>query len=205
MAIPKGLITLPGSNIDNPNIQDVQLRNRIGKMRNEMFLGTALTGAATTVIGAAYYFMPALITPALPVVAPALVILGLGAVLWGAISGNSKAKLERLQKNQSQLQKFVQETIANCRKQLVETSLVDNKIQSLYQGFVVALREQVTTSINTTYDEIKTELSTMKKTVVESKQDPSLVTGIEYLIKTWEGLSQKLQTVEELLSEIKPF
>lgn len=205
MAVPDGLITFPGNNVDNPDIQDVQLRDRIGKMRNEMFLGTALTGAATTVIGAAYYFMPALVTPALPVVAPALVILGLGAVLWGAISGNSKAKLERLQKNQAQLKNFVQETIASCRKQLVETSLADNKYQSLYQGFVLALREQVTTSINATYDKIKTELSAMKKTVIESKQDPSLVTGIEYLIKTWEGLKSKLQNVEQLLSEIKPF
>lgn len=208
MAIPDGLITLPGNDVDNPNIQDVQLRDRIGKMRNELFLGTALTGAATTVIGGAAFFFPAVataLTAALPIIAPVYVIVNLGVVLWAAISGNSKAKFEKLQKNKSQLQKYVQDTIASCRKGIVETSLADNKYQSLYQGFVLALREQVTNSINTTYDKIKTELSTMKKTVVESKQDPSLVTGIEYLIETWEGIKPKLQTVEQLLSEIKPF
>jgi GTPase SAR1 family protein len=205
MAIPKGLIPLPENTVANPNIQDVQLRDRIGKMRNEMFLGTALTGAATTVVGAAYYFMPALVTPALPVLAPVLVVLGLGAVLWGAISGNSKAKLERLQKNKSQLQKYIQDTIANCRKQLVETSLADNKYHSLYQGFVNAVREQVKTSMDVTYDNIKSELTSMKKTVKDSRQDPSLVSGIEYLIKTWEGYKTTLQDVEKILSAIKPF
>lgn len=203
MSIPDGLITLSENNVDNPNIQDVQLRDRIGKMRNEMFLGSALTSAAGTVFGSACYFMPALFSPAAPVVWPVIIFAGVAAVFWGAISGNSKAKQERLQKNQAQLKNFVQETIASCRKQLVETSLADNKYQSLYHGFITTIREQVNTSINTTYDKIKAELSTMKKIVTDSKQDPDLIAGIDHLIKTWKGLKNKLHDIEKLLSEIK--
>lgn len=98
LSIPEGIITISKDNIDDPLVKDVQMRDRIGKMRNEMFLGTAITGALSTVVGGAYFFLPALVTPALPVIAPVMVVLGIGSVLWGAISGNQKAKQETLQK-----------------------------------------------------------------------------------------------------------
>lgn len=103
MSIPEGFISITKEGVEDPSVKDVQLRDRIGKMRNEMFLGTAITGALSTVVGGAYFFLPALVTPALPVIAPVMVVLGIGSVLWGAISGNQKAKQEALQKNKSNL------------------------------------------------------------------------------------------------------
>lgn len=147
MSIPEGFISITKEGVEDPSVKDVQLRDRIGKMRNEMFLGTAITGALSTVVGGAYFFLPALVTPALPVIAPVMVVLGIGSVLWGAISGNQKAKQEALQKNKSNLLKHLSETMAFCRKQIVDVSLADGKYQSLYQGFVNAAREQVKNSI----------------------------------------------------------
>ena len=81
LSIPEGIITISKDNIDDPLVKDVQMRDRIGKMRNEMFLGTAITGALSTVVGGAYFFLPALVTPALPVIAPVMVVLGIVSVL----------------------------------------------------------------------------------------------------------------------------
>jgi len=203
MSIPEGLISITNDNESDPDLQSVELRDRIGKMRNEMFLGTALTGAIGTVVGTAYYFLPALVTPALPVLAPVLVVLGLGAVLWGAISGNAKAKQEKLQKNKNALKNYVQETISNCRKQLVDTSLADNKYQSLYQGFVLAIKQQVNNSVNEIYNLYKSELDTMKKAVLESRQNPKLVDALDYLQKTWSSQREQLQKINTSLNSIK--
>ena len=132
MSIPEGFISITKEGVEDPSVKDVQLRDRIGKMRNEMFLGTAITGALSTVVGGAYFFLPALVTPALPVIAPVMVVLGIGSVLWGAISGNQKAKQEALQKNKSNLLKHLSETMAFCRKQIVDVSLADGKYLLLY-------------------------------------------------------------------------
>lgn len=203
MSIPKGLISITNENESAPDVHGVELRERIGKMRNEMFLGTALTGAIGTVVGTAYYFLPALVTPALPVLAPVLVVLGLGAVLWGAISGNAKAKQEKLQKNKNALKNYVQETISSCRKQLVDTSLADNKYQSLYQGFVQAIKQQVNNSVNEIYNLYKSELETMKKAVLESKQDPKLIDALDYLLKIWSSQQEQLQQISSTLNSVK--
>lgn len=203
MSIPDGLISITNENESDPDLQNVELRDRIGKMRNEMFLGTALTGAIGTVVGTAYYFLPALVTPALPVLAPVLVVLGLGAVLWGAISGNAKAKQEKLQKNKNALKNYVLETISSCRKQLVDTSLADNKYQSLYQGFVLAIKQQVNNSVNEIYSLYKSELENMKKAVLESKQDPKLIDALDYLLKTWSSQRDNLQQINTSLNSIK--
>ncbi len=204
MSIPEGFISITKDGVEDPSIKDIQMRDRIGKMRNEMFLGTAITGALSTVVGGAYFFLPALVTPALPVIAPVMVVLGLGSVLWGAISGNQKAKQEALQKNKSNLLRNLSETMAFCRKQIVDVSLEDGKYQSLYQGFVNAVREQVKNSITNIYSKYSEELESMKKTVVESKNNPQLVLALEHLVKEWSKNKTSIQEIHEKLETVKP-
>jgi len=196
-------ISVSGNGAGDPQIQNVDLRDRVGKMRTEMFMGTAVTGALGTLIGGAYYFLPTIVAPALPVLAPVMVVLGVGAVLWGAISGNNKAKQEKLQKNKTQLLKYVQDSMANCRKQLVETSLANNQYQSLYQGFILAIREQATTSMSATYEKYKSELDAMKATIVQSKQNPDYIKAIEELITKWSVHKIELNNIRTLLESIK--
>lgn len=204
MSIPEGFISITKDGVVDPSVKDVQLRDRIGKMRNEMFLGTAITGALSTVIGGTYFFLPALVTPALPVIAPVMVVLGIGSVLWGAISGNQKAKQETLQKNKATLLKHLSEMMAYCRKQIVDVSLADGKYQSLYQGFVDAAREQVKNTITNIYSKYSEELESMKKTVVESKNNPQLVLALEHLVKEWSKNKALIQDIHEKLETVKP-
>lgn len=204
MSIPEGFISITKDGVEDPSVKDVQLRDRIGKMRNEMFLGTAITGALSTVIGGTYFFLPALVTPALPVIAPVMVVLGIGSVLWGAISGNQKAKQETLQKNKATLLKHLSEMMAYCRKQIVDVSLADGKYQSLYQGFVDAAREQVKNTITNIYSKYSEELESMKKTVVESKNNPQLVLALEHLVKEWSKNKALIQDIHEKLETVKP-
>lgn len=204
VSIPTGLISISKDGMDDLRVQDVQLRDRVGKMRNEMFLGTAITGALSTVVGGAYFFLPALVTPALPVIAPVMVVLGIGSVLWGAISGNKKAKLEAHQKNKNQLTKYVSDAISNCRKQLVEVSLADNKYQSLYQGFLLAVREQAANSIASIYGKYNEELEAMKKTVIDSKQNPHLLSALEHLVKEWSENKNQIMSIHDKLETLKP-
>lgn len=204
LSIPKGIITISKDNIDDPLVKDVQMRDRIGKMRNEMFLGTAITGALSTVVGGAYFFLPALVTPALPVIAPVMVVLGIGSVLWGAISGNQKAKQEALQKNKSNLLKLLSETMAYCRKQIVDVSLADGKYQSLYHGFVNATREQVKNTMSNICSKYSNQLESMKKTVVESKKNPQLVMALEHLVTEWSKNKVLIKDVHDKLENVKP-
>ena len=204
LSIPEGIITISKDNIDDPLVKDVQMRDRIGKMRNEMFLGTAITGALSTVVGGAYFFLPALVTPALPVIAPVMVVLGIGSVLWGAISGNQKAKQETLQKNKSNILKHLSETMAYCRKQIVDVSLADGKYQSLYQGFVNATREQVKNTMSNICSKYSNQLESMKKTVVESKQNPQLVMALEHLVTEWSKNKVLIKDVHDKLENVKP-
>lgn len=204
LSIPEGIITISKDNIDDPLVKDVQMRDRIGKMRNEMFLGTAITGALSTVVGGAYFFLPALVTPALPVIAPVMVVLGIGSVLWGAISGNQKAKQETLQKNKSNLLKHFSETMAYCRKQIVDVSLADGKYQSLYQGFVNATREQVKNTMSNICSKYSNQLESMKKTVVESKKNPQLVMALEHLVTEWSKNKVLIKDVHDKLENVKP-
>ena len=204
MSIPDGLISISRDGMGDPTVQAVQLRDRIGKMRNEMFLGTAITGALSTVVGGAYFFMPALIAPALPVLAPVMVVLGVGTVLWGAISGNAKAKQESLQKNKTQLINYVSETISKCRAQLLDVSLADNKYKSLYQGFIDAAKEQVNNSISDIYERYSKELEAMKKTVLETKQNPQIVLALEHLLKEWSKNKETINGIHEKLETVKP-
>lgn len=204
MSIPEGMISVSTSDIEDPTVQDVQLRDRIGKMRHEMFLGSAMTGALSTVVGGAYFFFPALITPALPILAPVMVILGVGTVLWGAISGNQKAKQESLQKNKAQLSKYVSDTISYCRKQIVEVSLADKKYQSLYQGFLEAVREQFKNTVSDIVNKYADELAEMAKTVEESKQDPNIIMAIQQLLTEWNKNKESINMIHDKLEAVKP-
>ena len=204
MAIPHDIkVAVNPDDVADPSITDVNFREKIGKMRTEMFMGTAITGGIGTVLYGASFFFPALVTPIAPIVAPAMVILGVGAVLWGVISGGMKAHAEKLQKNKNQLTKFLQETLQSCRKQLVETSLVNDKYESLYQGFLIAVREQANNSVKSIYGQYKSELDAMKETVKKSRQDPELKTAIEFLIKEWGKLKPELTQVQNTLKILK--
>ena len=204
LSIPKGFVSVTKDNIEDPSVKDVQMRDRIGKMRNEMFLGTAITGALSTVVGGAYFFLPALVTPALPVIAPVMVVLGIGSVLWGAISGNQKAKQTTLQNNRSNLLRHLSETMAYCRKQIVDVSLADSKYQSLYQGFVNAIREQVKNSMANICSKYSEELESMKKTVVESKNNPQLALALEHLVAEWSKNKELIHNIHDKLEDVKP-
>ena len=131
-----------------------------------------------------------------------MVVLGVGAVLWGAISGNNKAKQEKLQKNKAQLIKFVHETLTTCRKELVEVSLADNKYQSLYQGFMLALRKQATDAVTSTYERYKGELNAMKAAIVKSKQDPDYIKAIDQLINNWSLHKELLNKIHANLDSL---
>lgn len=204
MSVPADIkVFVNPDEVADPSIKDVDLHEKVSKMRTEMFMGTAITSGISTIVGGAYYFLPGLVAPALPVLAPVLVVLGVGAVLWGAIIGSRKAKSERLQKNKNQLQKFLQETLWSCRKQLIETSLANDQYQSLYQGFLLAVREQSNTSIKSIYDKYKGELDAMKNTVVKSKQDPEMLHAIDYLISQWKGYKDTLETIHSTLNELR--
>lgn len=202
MSIPENIKISVSGGVHDPQIQSLELRERVGKMRTEMFMGTAVTGALSTLLGGAYFFFPAVVTPALPVIAPVMVVLGVGAVLWGAISGNNKAKQEKLQKNKTQLIKFVHETLTTCRKELVEVSLADNKYQSLYQGFMLALRKQATDAIASTYERYKGELNAMKAAIVKSKQDPDYIKAIDQLINSWSLHKEVLNKIHTNLESL---
>jgi GTPase SAR1 family protein len=204
MSVPNDIkVSVDEDEVADPSISDVELREKVGKMRTEMFMGTAITSGISTIVGGAYYFLPTVVTPALPVIAPVLVVLGVGAVLWGAIVGNKKAKQERLQKNKTQLIKYLQDTLQSCRKQMVETSLANGKYQSLYQGFLIAVRNQALQSINTIYDKYKTELDAMKKTVVSSKQDPELLKALDFVVNDWSKKKTALTKIYASLDNLK--
>lgn len=204
VAIPRDIkVAVNPDDVADPSISDVQLRDKVGKMRTEMFMGTAITGGLGTLLYGASYFFPALVTPAAPILAPVMVVLGVGAVLWGVISGNSKAKAEKLEKNKAQLMRFLQDTLSSCRKQLVETSIVDDKYQSLYQGFIIAVRQQANDSIKSIYDQYRSELDAMKETVLKAKQDPEMKTAINFLISEWEKQKPDLTAIQTSLKSIQ--
>lgn len=204
LSIPNGIISISGANTGEVSINEVQMRDRIGKMRNEMYIGTSLGVALSSVLGGAYVFFPAIVAPVLPVVAPVMAVLGLGSVLWGAISGNKKAKQETLQKNKANLLQHLSETMTYCYNQIVNVSLSNGKYESLYQGFVNAVREQVKNSIKNIYTKYSEELKTMKKTVVESKNNPQLVLALEHLVDEWSKNNIRIQAIRDKMETVKP-
>ncbi len=202
VSIPNGLISL-NNNVADPIIQDVQLRDKVSKMRNEMFLGTAITTAGWTIFQGTNFFLPALGAATAPVLWPVLTLLGVGAVLWGVISGNNKARQEALQRNKTQLIRFVSDTLTSCRKQIVETSLANNKYNSLYAGFLEAVRTTVNDTVNSIYDKYQIELESMKKTIMDSKQNAQLVPATKFLIQEWGKNTEVINSIHQKLEALK--
>lgn len=204
LAAPSSLSISVDEELKNSlDISGLSGQERISGMRSEMFMASAVTGAIGTVASAAYFFAPALITPALPVIAPVMVVLSLGTVLWGAISGSQKAKRQKLAQNQSQMKKYVQSVLSNCQKQLVETSLADNKYKSLYQGFIEAIREQAQKSLKEIYDKYYKEIEAMKTTITESKQNPKLIEALDFMITEWQKNKESLKVTRDELENIQ--
>lgn len=203
MSIPKGLISISKEGLQDPSIKNIQLRDRVGKMRNEMFLGNSISTALWLLAQGSSYFIPALVTPISTFVLPVIYIIGIGSVLWGAISGNKKAKQDALENNKKQLNKFVADAISNCRKQLTETSLSDNKYQSLYTGFLSAVREQANNTITSIYNRYNEELESMRKTILESKQNPQLLAAVEHLLKEWSKNKELIHLIHNKLETVK--
>lgn len=203
MVLPDSIHLLNPNNGCDPDVTDVSFKDQIAAARTEMLTAGMISTAATTMAGAVWYFAPAVITPALPIIAPALVILGVGTLVWGAISGRKIAIDRHLARTKSQLKDFAYETIANCKKQLIETSLQDCKYQSLYQGFTSGVREQARKSLSDIYDKYKKELDAMKKSLAESKQNPKIVEAYEYMIESWQSNKSSLQEIRKQLESVK--
>lgn len=184
----------------DPTIEDVAFKDKMSAARSEMLTAGMISTAAMTMANAVYFFAPALITPVIPVLAPALVILGVGTLVWGAISGNQIAIDRHLKKTQSQLRQYLYDTVNNCKKQLMEVSLDNNKYKSLYQGFRSSIRSQAQQSIDDIYVDYKKELDAMKTTLIESKQNPKLIEGLEYIKQEWGSFKNSLQEVRNLLT-----
>ncbi len=203
LAIPETVsISVTNSDTEDPDIQGIGMHDRIGKMRTEMFMGTAVTTALGTVVGGAYFFVPSLITPILPVLAPVMVVLGVGAVLWGAIAGNSKAKAQKLQNDKSKLLTYVQNSLTSCKKQIAGTSLANDKYQSLYQGFITSVKEQADASITSIYSSYKKELDAMKASIMAAKKDSQYIKVIEQMISEWNVNKDKLNKIHESIEAI---
>ena len=60
---------------------------------------------------------------------------------------------------------------------------------------------QVPANIYSKYSE---ELESMKKTVVESKNNPQLVLALEHLVKEWSKNKALIQDIHEKLETVKP-
>ena len=204
MAMPKAIkVAVVDEVKDAVDIQDLSGHERLVGIRSEMLMGTAVTGALGTVASAAYFFAPTLMTPALPVIAPVLVVMSVGVILWGAISGSQKAKRQKLEKNQRDLKKYVQDVLLNCQKQLVEVSLANNKYKSLYQGFVDAIREQAQKSLQDIFAKYHKELDALKKTIIESKQNPKAMESLDFMIQTWQKNKESLQAIRTSIDGLK--
>lgn len=204
LAIPDGCISISGEGIEAPGIKNVEFKDKFVKARNEMFLGTSvLTGMHFLVQGVGY-FAPTLISPLAPVITPVFVLIGVGSVLWGVISGNKKAEKENFERNKTQLKQYIKETASNCKKQLINVSLADGKYQSLYQGFCQSVREQVSNTLSTIYAKYNDELESMKKTLAEAKKNPQMAMALGHLVTEWSKNKEQLQVIHDTLESIKP-
>ena len=79
----------------------------------------------------------------------------------------------------------------------------DNKYQSLYQGFLIEVREQTKTSLTDIYEKYKKELDAMKKALADSKQDPKIIEAYEYMLEEWQTNKSGLQDIRKQLESVK--
>ncbi len=203
MMIPEDLdLSVCCDGISDPVVENITIREKMSGVRSEMLMGTAMTGALGTLLGSASYFFPAVMTPILPVAYPVLILLGVGVIFWGAVSGREKAKAAHLTKSKNELKRYITDAIRNYRTQLTETSLENNKYKSLYQGFVEATRKQAKDSIETIYDKYQKEIQAMKSTIMKAKQDPEVVVALDFMLSKWEENKNDLKSIHTLLESI---
>lgn len=199
MSVPNNIRIMNPDNNADPSLPDVTFKDKMAAARTEMLTAGMISTAATTVAGAAWYFFPAVVAPTLPVLAPVLVVLSVGALVWGAVSGRKIAIDKQLAKNKAALKNYLYDTVSSCKKQLVETSLQNGKYQSLYQGFVVSVRQQAQKALTDIYEKYKKELDAMKKTLAESRQNPQLVLALEQMLTEWQANRPILQSIKQKL------
>lgn len=202
MVVPESIRILNPDNND-PNMPDVTFKDKMAAARTEMLTAGMISTAASTVAGAAWYFFPAAVAPALPVLVPVIVVLGVGTLIWGAVSGRKIAIDRQLARNKTALKNYVKETVSACKKQLVETSIQNGKYESLYQGFTVAVRKQAQNAIMDIYNKYKKELDAMKQTLAETKQNPKLIPALEQMSAEWQANKQSLQNIKQQLETVK--
>lgn len=203
MAIPNDIRILNPENTNDPNLPDVTFKDKMSAARTEMLLAGIISSSAYTIASAAAYFFPVAMAPVIPIIGPVLVVLSVGTILWGALSGSKNAKEKRLAKGKIDLKNYLHETVSACKKQLVETSLQNGKYQSLYQGFTVAVRQQAQQSVTDTYNKYKKELDAMKQTLTESRQNPQLIPALEQMLNEWQIFKQSLLNIKKELEVVK--
>lgn len=187
-----------------PEISEMTFKDTMTAARTEILTAGLITTSATTIVTGLNALAPALLAPAMPILTPALAVIGVGVLLWGALAGKKAAEQKKLQKDKASLIKFVQDTLTAIRRQLVETSLQDGKYTSQYQGFVMGVNEQAQKSVNDIYTKYKTELDAMRKTLLESKQNPKLIEALEIMVNEWKKQETALAEVKTQLNSVEP-
>lgn len=79
----------------------------------------------------------------------------------------------------------------------------DGKYTSQYQGFVISVNEQAQKSVSDTYTKYKTELDAMRKTLLESKQNPKLIEALEIMVNEWKKQETNLTEVKTQLDKVE--
>lgn len=203
MVMPKETnLTTPDS-AGAPEISEMTFKDTMTAARTEILTAGLITTSATTIVTGLNVLAPALLAPAMPILTPALAVIGVGVLLWGALAGKKAAEQKKLQKDKASLTKFVQDTLIAIRRQLVETSLQDGKYTSQYQGFVISVNEQAQKSVSDTYTKYKTELDAMRKTLLESKQNPKLIEALEIMVNEWKKQETNLTEVKTQLDKVE--
>ncbi len=203
MVMPQGSGLIAPENAGAPEISEMTFKDTMTAARTEILTAGLITTSATTIVTGLNALAPALLAPAMPILTPALAVIGVGVLLWGALAGKKAAEQKKLQKDKASLTKFVQDTLTAIRRQLVETSLQDGKYTSQYQGFVMGVNEQAQKSVNDTYNKYKTELDAMRKTLLESKQNPKLIEALEVMLNEWKKQETNLTEVKTQLDKVE--
>lgn len=184
MAMPRD-IRIDGNEEGDPTLSTAKLRDSFMSMRSEMLMASMGISALGMLAQGAALVAPAVMAPLAPVLGPVFVVLGVGAVLWGAIGGSKRAKAEKLRKNKQEILAYVQETIVNCSRQISEVSLSDGKYESLYQGFCNAVRAQARQAVEAIYDKYHREIEAMHDTLAEAKTNPKVAQALAFMTKEW--------------------
>lgn len=203
MTMPQGNNLTVTEIVEAPHLCEMSFKDTMTAARTEILTAGLVTTSATTIVTGLNALAPAMLAPAMPVLTPALAVVGVGVLLWGMLAGKKAARAKKLAKDKADLLKFLQETLIAIQRQLVETSLQDGKYTSQYQGFVIGVNEQAQKTVNDIYNKYKTELEAMRKTLIESKQNPKLIEALEQMVNEWRKHEVKLAEVKAQLQSIE--